>query len=106
MFERWKHFLVVAVVGIAATTGLPADRAFAQQRGPLAWADLDRDGTITRQEFDEARVKRFERLDTDKDGVVTREEFMAVDAPAFARLDRNKDGKITPDEMPRRRGGR
>ncbi len=106
MFERWNRFVFVAVSGVAAAAGLPADPAFAQPRGPLGWADVDRDGTITRQEFDEVRAKRFERLDTNKDGVVTREEFMAVDAPAFERLDRNKDGKITPEEMPRRRGGR
>ncbi len=106
MFGSWMRLVVAAAVGVAAATGLPADRAFAQQRGPLGWADVDRDGTITRQEFDEVRAKRFDRLDTNKDGVVTREEFMAIDAPAFARLDRNKDGKITPEEMPRRRGGR
>ncbi|MCS6779392.1 MAG: EF-hand domain-containing protein [Geminicoccaceae bacterium] len=99
-----RRFVLVFAGSVACT--LATTPARAQRRGPLGWADLDRDGTITREEFDQVRTRRFDRLDANKDGVVTREEFMAVDAPAFERLDRNKDGKITPEEMPRRRGNR
>lgn len=99
--RRFLLIFAATVAGALATTP-----ARAQRRGPLGWADLDRDGTITREEFDQVRSRRFERLDANKDGIVTREEFMAVDAPAFERLDRNKDGKITPEEMPRRRANR
>jgi Ca2+-binding EF-hand superfamily protein len=103
---RYSMFGALATLAVVSVP-FAAEPAFAQQRRPLAWADLDRDGTVTRAEFDQARTRRFERLDANKDGVVSLEEYLAADAAAFERLDRNKDGKITPDEVtPRRRGGR
>ncbi|MCL6607451.1 MAG: EF-hand domain-containing protein [Geminicoccaceae bacterium] len=104
---RLRHPMLSLIATLALVSGtFAADPAFAQQRRPLAWADLDRDGTVTRAEFDQARTRRFERLDADKDGVVSREEFLAADLPAFERLDRDKDGKITPEEAAQRRRGR
>lgn len=44
----------------------------------------------------------FERSDVDKDGTVTREEFIAARAEHFAKLDRNSDGYIDNTDVPER----
>ena len=44
----------------------------------------------------------FERSDVDKDGTVTREEFIAARADHFARLDRNSDGYLDSTDVPER----
>lgn len=40
--------------------------------------------------------------DANRDGVVTRAEYDAFHGARFTRLDRNGDGRITPDELPPR----
>ena len=46
--------------------------------GMIRVAAVDKDGTITKAEFQTAALTRFDRLDTDKDGTVTREEAKAA----------------------------
>lgn len=73
--------------------------------------DANRDGKVTREEFDrafETRAKReldrFHALDTNRDGTLSRQEFLK-EAPqgqsAFSALDRNKDGRISQEEYQR-----
>ena len=73
--------------------------------------DTDRDGKVTREEFERAyqtrarrALDRFRALDTDRDGTLSRQEFMQ-EAPqgqsAFSALDRNKDGRISQEEYQR-----
>lgn len=45
----------------------------------------------------------FDRSDVDKDGTVTREEFVAARADHFAKLDRNSDGYVDSNDVPKRR---
>ena len=44
----------------------------------------------------------LERVDTDKDGKISKAEFDAEGAKLFAKLDENGDGKIAQNEMPQR----
>lgn len=75
--------------------------------------DADKDGYLTQEEVDNARVKaksdmkraaeqRLGQADTDGDGAISREEAKSLPMlnRNFDRLDTNKDGKITRDEMP------
>lgn len=48
----------------------------------------------------------LERVDTDKDGKISKAEFDAEGSKLFARLDDNGDGKIASDEMPQRHWAR
>ena len=58
-----KGILLITALTFAAGT------AAAQERGgPLARADADNDGVITRAEFMEARLAPLRRLDADGDG--------------------------------------
>ena len=71
-----------------AASNAPVSRAdFVERRvQPLAAADADGDGTVTREERraraavvrQERAGARFERLDTDNDGKLSREEFVAM----------------------------
>ncbi|HWA22411.1 MAG TPA: hypothetical protein VG735_08465 [Caulobacterales bacterium] len=96
----------------------------------LAAADANKDGAITKTEFDAMRAKRFDEMDKNKDGVLTGDELMGgrrggrglfaangegkisraeflARAPLFDRLDTNKDGVIDAAELaaiPARRG--
>ena len=54
-----------------------------------------------KKEMTDYRVKRFShRYGSDKDGKVTREQFDKVAKERFAQLDFNNDGRVTRDEMP------
>ena len=44
----------------------------------------------------------FERADVNQDGSVSREEFLAARADQFARFDRNSDGYIDSNDVPKR----
>src|SRR5262249_18477196 len=69
------------------------DQAQANSNG----ADTDKDGK--KRDFG-ARI--MERVDTDKDGKISKAEFDAAGQKMFAKLDENKDGKIESNEMPQR----
>ena len=47
-----------------------------------------------------------ERLDTDKDGRITKAEFEAGADRMFDRMDRDDDGRLTPEDRRGRHGGK
>ena len=91
--------------------------------------DLNRDGKVTRAEFDHATQQAFngaakgglltpeqyyqleaaqsraisgrvfQRLDRDRDGKLTLAEFASSQERLFTRLDKNNDGAVTQDEL-------
>ncbi len=109
----------VAVIGAAALAQTARDpqtspgdrigRAFLFEQ-----MDADKDGKISKAEFEAFRNGQFKAADKNGDGVIGKDEFAAhaetLRAEAidrlFARYDRNNDGKITADELPLRRGAR
>lgn len=115
----------------AAATLLTASPALAAPHEGSAFIedyDANKDGEVTRAEFDAGRVQRFQATDTNKDGWVSEDEYLAEysarleqqlaasDAPEekkveerqrqirqthvrFGVLDRDKDGKMTQAEF-------
>ncbi|WP_157216658.1 EF-hand domain-containing protein [Flavisphingomonas formosensis] len=90
--------LCLAGVGVAALLALPAS-AHMGPGGPDA-------GPVTRTELKAKLDAKFAEADTDKDGVITRAEWDAARAAkraerkdkAFDRIDANKDGSISRSE--------
>lgn len=73
---------LMAGTAVAATQNAPtaqeAPKRQHQMRGPLLFADGNKDGVITRAEMLSSIEARFARLDADKDGKITAEERKAA----------------------------
>jgi len=65
-----------------------------RQMPSFADYDLNNDGKVTQNEFEEARAKRMEQRA--KEGKMMRN---AGNAPTFLQIDANQDGIISPDEF-------
>jgi Ca2+-binding EF-hand superfamily protein len=69
--------------------------------GSFKKADLDGNGTVSRQEYDAHLIgEMFVRYDTDKDSVITEKEFLANGGTAegFRKINTSGSGKITLQE--------
>jgi hypothetical protein len=100
-----------ALVAILAVCGQAAAQGGPGRGGMGAMLDTNKDGVVTKAEFDAGRVTRFTAMDANKDGVLTAAEMTAgrparpAGAPApqgdqmMLRADANKDGKISKDEF-------
>jgi Ca2+-binding EF-hand superfamily protein len=118
--------------------GSSGERGFGSRgRSSLCFSDdLNRDGKVTRTEFDKATqqafngsakgaalnpeqfyqleaaqsraisTRVFQRLDRDRDGKLTLAEFASSQERLFTRLDKNNDGAVTQDELTSSRRGR
>lgn len=118
-----KRTLITGLALAAATTfaGIAhaekaAPEGKPQGRPGIEKLDLDKDGKVTREEFEaagrERAEKAFAKLDANGDASISKEEFLANGpergAKAFERLDRNGDGVLTKEdrrERPRKGGG-
>jgi len=114
--------IVAALLGAGLLAGGSAYAAQQAQtkpapRGPLAGADTNRDGIVTRQEVQASADARFAKLDTNKDGQISAEERRAArpehkgrhhrsggaqhgkrHAQMLERFDADKDGKLSDAE--------
>jgi Ca2+-binding EF-hand superfamily protein len=128
MHAQWQQKHADANGGQAGTQAAPdASRGDLMAQHILARVDTDKDGKISKAEFDTESTALFKRLDknsdgkiasdevparhwggkgprfgmmdTDKDGKVTKAEFTAAEDKMFSKLDANGDGVITADEM-------
>ena len=90
--------ILLVISGLLAATGAMAQFP----------ADADGDGTVTRDEFLQARgeaaARQFERLDSDADGVLTADEVWRRPGrmqrgPDFAGIDTDGDGAWSLPEL-------
>ncbi|MEJ2694190.1 MAG: hypothetical protein P8166_14405, partial [Candidatus Thiodiazotropha sp.] len=82
---------LISLTGIAnAQPPIPSDR------GPMPFAvfDLNRDGSISQQEFETAHAQR--RQAPNPQGYSARRRY---DPPRFADFDQNGDGALSPEEL-------
>jgi len=109
-----KNLLIVAALGLTAVGSAWAQTPQERQYIDAAFAavDVNKDGQITRQEFDTfmmARITKqrsdldraFDAADEDGDGRLSREEA-AVNTALFANFDKvdtNKDGAVSREEL-------
>jgi hypothetical protein len=109
-------------LAIAATLALPVAAAAASHDLAtfVGEYDLDRNGSVSKEEFQTERERRFAATDTNRDGTIALEEYLAefrarlmLSSPPpdivskqlaqtevrFKALDSNKDGRISPAEF-------
>lgn len=102
--------LAVSHLAFAQDGAPPADENMAHgkmggrmQGGPMAMADANHDGNLTRAELTSALDARFALLDTNKDGKVTKDEREARRAARtdarFAGVDADGNGQISKAEF-------
>lgn len=101
--------LAASLIGLTAA----ATPASAQYRGAKMFnqADVNKDGTVTKAEYDAARGALFAKMDANGDGTIEISELRAwmramparIRDARFKRLDANSDGKISADEYVARR---
>jgi Ca2+-binding EF-hand superfamily protein len=72
---------------------------WAKKHGDQAANQPDSDKTRKHGDFSQ---RILERVDADKDGKISKAEFDAEGSKLFAKLDENGDGKIASNEMPQR----
>lgn len=66
----------------------------------LVKLDLNKDGSVGREEYNQAMAAAFKNLDKNSDNALTPEEVGTILTPEqFAAVDANKDGKISNEEM-------
>jgi hypothetical protein len=121
-----KVLITALVAGMTLTTGALTGigTAFAgadhgRDHGRGGWGhgkmletlDTDKDGAVSKAEFEAKRAADFTAADTDKDGNVSAAELNAFhekkaaerkterEKRMYERLDANKDGKVTKDEF-------
>ncbi|MGB0765195.1 MAG: hypothetical protein ACPGPG_08295, partial [Luminiphilus sp.] len=82
----------------------------ARDRGPLAGADSDGDGNVSRAELQtyldqrtELAFEQFDQADLDGNGILSEDERKLA---AFNRIDANSDGYIDAAELAAARKGR
>lgn len=87
-----KRKIAITALGAALMLSTTASMTIAAPRG-----GADRDGPRMRPE--PMFVHLLKVADTNKDGKITKEEFNARQEALFAEIDADKDGSITPKEM-------
>ncbi len=121
-----KVLITALVAGMALTSGAIAGIGTAaagsdngRGHGHHGWGhgrmleklDTDKDGAVSKEEFEAKRAADFAAADADRDGNVTQAELKAYhekkaaerqaerEKRMYERLDANKDGKVTADEF-------
>src|SRR5262249_9045047 len=78
--NNMKKFTLIAASALALSCGMAAAQApggGGGRGGMLMAADANKDGVITKAEFDTMRSNRFAALDTNKDGFLVQAEMAA-----------------------------
>jgi len=105
--------LAVSIVLGGAVQGLAASGGHGP-RHSFETLDTNKDGQVSKAEFDAHRAERFARADTNSDGLLSRDEILARGQgraerfadQMFQRLDENRDGAISLAEMSEGRGNK
>lgn len=66
----------------------------------LVKLDMNKDGSVSKEEYNQAMTAAFKNLDKNSDNALTPEEVGTILTPEqFAAVDADKDGKISNEEM-------
>lgn len=97
-------FLAVAMLSpIYASAAPDVPKAKAERPERHHPADADKDGTVTRAEYDAHNAERFTKLDKDSDGKISAEEMKAsFDERRADMKKRHGEGRPSKEDMQKR----
>ena len=82
-----KRFILATGLGLVLVGSAMAAPMEMDGPGKMEKPDLNKDGKISREEFQKSRI--------------TTDEVNPISAKRFKRMDKNGDGSLTPDERPK-----
>lgn len=101
-----RYAVVLAILAWSAP--VVAQSLLSDPSALLAYADRNRDGSVSRSEFIATRAGQFDRIDTNGDGGLSAAELAAL-APGqaermairlgFGQFDTNRDGRLSRSEF-------
>lgn len=101
-----KRIALSALCGVLLATGALAQAQQSSGAGlqlppeQMQRLDKDKNGSVSRAEYQEFMEASFDNMDANKDGALVKNEFPAsVTVEQFAVMDVNKDGKVTREEF-------
>ncbi|MGK6311372.1 EF-hand domain-containing protein [Neorhizobium sp. DT-125] len=95
-----KTVFAAAFFFIAGTSLATAQQAPAIQEGHLNQLDADKDGGVSRAEYQSFMTAGFAKLDANRDGFLAQGEVSTMLTPdQFSSLDANKDGRVSRNEF-------
>ncbi len=73
--------------------------AASNMSGKLNEIDIDKDGSISLEEFNSNTLNRYSLMDLDSDGTLSKDEFLASSNLRFEKMDLNSDGILKRREI-------
>ena len=92
---KLKYFLGTLLIGLLSLKVSTASN----MSGQLNEMDIDKDGSISLEEFISNTLNRFSLMDLDSDGTLSKDEFLASSNLRFERMDLNSDGVLKRREI-------
>ena len=92
---KFKYFLGPLLIGLLSFKVSTAP----DMSGQLDEIDVDKDGSISLEEFNSNTLNRFRLMDLDSDGTLSKDEFLASSNLRFGKMDLNSDGILKRREI-------
>ena len=92
---KLKYFFGTLLIGLLSLKASTASN----MSGQLNEMDIDKDGSISLEEFNSNTLNRFRLMDLDSDGTLSKKEFLASSNLRFGEMDLNADEILTGREI-------
>ncbi len=92
---KLKYFFGTLLIGLLSLKVSTASN----KSGQLHEMDIDKDRSISLEEFNSNALNRFSLMDLDSDGTLSKNEFLASSNLWFEKMDLNSDGALETREI-------
>ena len=92
---KLKYFFVILLIVLFSFNVSAAPHILGQLKG----MDIDKDGSISLEEFNLNTLNHFRLMDLNDDGIITKDEFFALSNLRFKKIDLNSDAILERREI-------